>query len=441
MINLNNQNKNKFTLKAVKKISSNTDEFNKQFLYELDPKDFLGGNFYKKMRNYFEKINFNINIDLNSFLAIVNKEGQLPLLNAIFSSHENIYHLPCCFKSKLPKKIHHNFLVDTKKYGKVVNEALSFVYTESFSRKLMGLPNNYLNPAKFVQFVKEEFSKFNNVEIKVLDKKDLINKKMNLILGVGANAKKEDEPMLLVVSSKIRTGKKLALVGKGVCFDTGGLNLKPGSYLMGMNYDMSGAAVVVGTMMAIANNNINANVSIVCPLVVNDISNEGMKVSDVITSYSKQTVEITNTDAEGRLILADAITYAEKNLKADTIVSIATLTGAVEYCFSDVYTPVWCTNRKQFNLFQQAANKAGELIWEMPMHFEYENRMKSSKIADMLNSEKTRGAGSSTAACFLSFFRKKANYNHMDIASTNEYKSLPLPIMVKTLYYFTKEFR
>lgn len=262
------------------------------------------------------------------------------MLNAIFSSHENIYHLPCCFKSKLPTKIHHNFLVDTKKYGKAVNEALSFVYAESFSRKLMGLPNNYLNPAKFVQFVKEEFSKFNNVEIKVLDKKDLINKKMNLILGVGANAKKEDEPMLLVVSSKVKTGKKLALVGKGVCFDTGGLNLKPGSYLMGMNYDMSGAAVVVGTMMAIANNNINANVSIVCPLVVNDICNEGMKVSDVITSYSKQTVEITNTDAEGRLILADAITYAEKDLKADTIVSIATLTGAVEYCFSDVYTPV-----------------------------------------------------------------------------------------------------
>ena len=158
MINLNNKNKNKFTLKAVKKISTNTDEFNKQFLYELDPKDFLGGNFYKKMRNYFEKIKFNINIDLNSFLAIVKKEDQLPLLNAIFSSHENIYHLPCCFKSKLPTKIHHNFLVDTKKYGKVVNEALSFVYAESFSRKLMGLPNNYLNPAKFVQFIKHIYT-------------------------------------------------------------------------------------------------------------------------------------------------------------------------------------------------------------------------------------------------------------------------------------------
>ncbi len=441
MINLNNKDKNKYTLKAIKKIPSNTDEFNKQFLYELDSKDFLGGNFYKKIRNYFEKIKFNINVDLNSFLDIVKKEDRLPLLNAIFSSHENIYHLPCCFKSKLPIKIHHNFLVDTKKYGKIVNEALSFVYAESFSRKLMGLPNNYLNPNKFVELVKEEFNKFNNVEINVLDKKDLIDKQMNLILSVGANAKKEDEPKFLIISSKIKTGKKLVLVGKGVCFDTGGLNLKPGSYLMGMNYDMSGAAIVVGTMMALVNNNISANISIVCPLVVNDISNQGIKVSDVITSYSKQTVEITNTDAEGRLILADAITYAEKNLKADTIVSIATLTGAVEYCFSDVYTPIWCTNRSQFNLFQKASNKAGELIWEMPIHFEYADRMKSSKIADMLNSEKTRGAGSSTAACFLSFFTKKANFNHMDIASTNEYKSLPLPIMLKTLYYFAKDFK
>lgn len=441
MINLNAPKKFTYTLKAVNKKSDNLSDLDKKFVFEMK-KPFISGDFYKNMRDLFVKQDFNINIDLNSFLELIDKKDYIGLINAIFSSHESTYHLPCSFKTTPPTKVHHNFMVDMKKYGSYINEALTFISAESFTRKLEGLPANMLSPSKFVDLVKQEFAKFSNVEIKVLDKKELTKKQMNLILAVGQASNQTNEPKLLSISLKGKSsGKKLVLVGKGVCFDTGGLNLKPSQYLEGMQYDMSGAAIVVGTMMALASSKTNANVTILAPLVVNDIGQDGLKVSDVITSYSKQTVEITNTDAEGRLILADAITYAEKDLKADTILTIATLTGAVEICFSDTFTPFWFTKRDQFIQVQNAAINAGELVWEMPLHFEYDARMKSSKIADMVNSEKTRGAGSSTAACFLSFFRKKANFIHVDIASTNEFKHSPLPIMVKTLYYFAKNFK
>ncbi|MDE6477226.1 MAG: leucyl aminopeptidase family protein [Mycoplasmoidaceae bacterium] len=226
-------------------------------------------------------------------------------------------------------------------YGKYVNEALVFVGAESFSRKLIGLPENMLNPTKFVDLVKRQFANFKNVEIKVLNKQELTKKQMNLMLAVGQGSNKENEPKLLSISLKNNSkAKKIVLVGKGVCFDTGGLSLKPSNYLEGMQYDMSGAAIVVGTMFTLASVKSTANVTVLAPLVINDIGSNGIKVSDVITSYSGQTVEITNTDAEGRLILADSITYAEKDLKADTIVTIATLTGAIEYALSDTFTPI-----------------------------------------------------------------------------------------------------
>ncbi len=443
MLNINNKTKFTNTLKCVKSKKKNLSDFESKFIWEIkDPNKFIGGDFYKKIRDYFKKLDFNINIDLNSFLSILNKKDYISFLNAIFSSHECIYHLPCCYKTKTPTKVHHNFMIDMKKYGSYVSQAASFVASESFTRKLEGLPPNLLTPAKFVELVKEEFAKFKNVEIKVFDKEQLTKKQMNLILGVGQASNKINEPKLLSISIKGKTrGKKIALVGKGVCFDTGGLCLKGPNNLFSMQYDMSGAAIVVGTMMALLTNKVNANVTILCPLVVNDTGKDCLKVSDVITSYSKQTVEITNTDAEGRMILADAITYAEKDLKADTIVTIATLTGAVEIAFSDTFTPVWTTNLEQFKQIQLAANEAAELVWPMPLHFEYEKVMKSSKIADLVNSEKTRGAMSCTAACFLSFFRTKANFIHMDIASSGEFDNLPLPIMLKTLYYFVKNFK
>ena len=441
MINLNNKQKFTYTLKAQNLTNKNLDHFSKKFVWEIKKdEEFIGGNFYKKFRDYFIKLDFNININLNSFFKLIKKENYVSFLNAIFSCHEFVYHTPCNFKTTPITKVHHNFIVDMNSYGKYVNEALVSVGAESFSRKLIGLPENMLNPAKFVEIVKHQFASLKNIEIKVLNKQELAKKQMNLLLAVGQASNKENEPKLLSISLKNNSkAKKIVLVGKGVCFDTGGLSLKSSNYLEGMQYDMSGAAIVVGTMFALASVKSTANVTVLAPLVINDIGSNGIKVSDVITSYSGQTVEITNTDAEGRLILADSITYAEKDLKADTIVTIATLTGAIEYALSDTFTPIWLTNNKQFDQFKKAADNAAELIWHMPMHFEYEAKMKSSKIADIVNSEKTKGAASSTAACFLSFFRKKANFVHLDIASTNEFNHSPLPIMLRTLFYLTKK--
>jgi leucyl aminopeptidase len=200
------------------------------------------------------------------------------------------------------------------------------------------MPSNFLTADIFENYVKQKFKEFKSkIKITILHKKEIQAKKMGLLLAVGQASARENEPRIVAIEYRNSNDDKISLVGKGILHDTGGLNLKPGNAMKNMHGDMTGAAIVMGTVYALAKANVKTNVVAIAPLTSNEINERAYRVNDIIHSYSGKTIEITNTDAEGRLILADAITYASKDVNASTIVSIATLTGAITIALGSVF--------------------------------------------------------------------------------------------------------
>jgi leucyl aminopeptidase len=237
---------------------------------------------------------------------------------------------------------------------------------------------------------------------------------MNTLLSVSRGS---DEPPKFIVMH-YNGGKKgdrpLALVGKGVTFDTGGISLKPGEGMDEMKFDMCGAGTVLGVMKATATLKLNVNVIGVIAAVENMPSGRATKPGDIVTSMSGQTVEILNTDAEGRLILCDALTYVER-FNPKKVVDIATLTGAIIIGLGNFTTGIYANNDALAKELVDAGETCYDRGWHMPMFDEYNDMLKSN-FADIPNITGSRAAGSITAACFLSRFTKTMNWAHMDIA-------------------------
>lgn len=249
------------------------------------------------------------------------------------------------------------------------------------------------------------------------DEKWLEKEKMGLILAVGKGA--ESLPRMLVISWQpvpSDTDHTL-LVGKGVTFDSGGLNLKPSGSIETMKCDMAGGAVAAGVMLALSELNVQKNVTAVIPLAENGIGSRAFKPGDVLHARSGQTVEITNTDAEGRLLLADAVAWAESELHPTRIFDIATLTGACEVALgTDIFALFSNSDALAFEL-EQAAKRAGESLWRMPLHVPYRDLLKSD-IADCKNGPSTRLGGAISGALFIERFIHNTPWVHMDIAGT-----------------------
>ena len=392
--------------------------------------------FFKKYKGQ------NINLDLNNFLRKIDKSLIAPFVNSLISSYHLVFTSVLSYKTKKDEIYSCKFIYG-KSFQKYFDEANSLATAENFSRFLQLLPHNKLNAQKFIDIVLKEIkkNKVKNLTTKIFNFNQLQKNGFELITAVGKGSKNDSKPQMLVINYNTDPKKKkITLIGKGIIFDTGGISLKPSQYMQGMQYDMSGAAIVIGALLAIIKNKLKANISIICPLANNDIGENSFVVSDIYHSYDKKTsIEITNTDAEGRLILADAVSYAKNNLKSNTILTIATLTGAVEIAFGDVITPIWTTNKEQYKQLESSANLAGEFVWNMPFHPEYKKLLEKSNIADYINSELSRAAGSSVAATFINIFADPINFIHLDIAATSEYeKNAPCPVMLKTLYYFIK---
>lgn len=273
----------------------------------------------------------------------------------------------------------------------------------------------------FLADVAKAFEKsYDKIKTKILDKKAIEKEKMGLLLAV--NRASPIEPRLIIVDYK--GGKKgekpLVLVGKGITYDTGGLSLKPTAGMLDMKADMGGSAAVLGTMEAIARLGIKMNVIGVIPSTENNIGGKSYKPGDVYRSMSGKTIEVNNTDAEGRLVLADAIEYAKKHLDPSCIVDIATLTGGIMVAIGDEVSGIFTDDVKLLKEFQKAATKSGEEIWHMPLHAAYKKQLKS-EIADMVNSG-GKNASAVTAALFLKEFVKKTPWVHLDIAGTAFYE-------------------
>lgn len=283
------------------------------------------------------------------------------------------------------------------------------------TRDLVNGPNNFVN-SETLSLEAAKIAKSAGAKITVLNKRQL--EKLGMGALVGVNLGSDREARLVVMEYKPKSAKKekpIMLVGKGVTFDSGGYNLKPTQAITNMKEDMAGAAVVLGVFRLLKELNINKHIIGITPLTDNLIGSKAQKVNDIVTTYSGKTVEITNTDAEGRLILADAIAYGIKKYQPKEVIDLATLTGACMVALGDRYAGLFGNTKRLIDDLFKAGEETDELVWHLPVHPDYRKKMKS-KIADLQNSEGSGLAGASKAAAFLEEFVGKTTWAHLDIA-------------------------
>lgn len=295
--------------------------------------------------------------------------------------------------------------------GRIIGESINF------TRDLANEPGAYMTPTIMAERARQVSKQF-GLSCDVLDQKQMEKLGMGSLLGV---ARGSDEPPKLIVMkyqpprSKSSKSGLLALVGKGITFDSGGISLKPGENMELMKYDMTGAATVIGTMRAIAQLKPSIPVLGVAPCSENLPSGKATKPGDVLRAMTGKTIEVINTDAEGRLVLADAIAYAKK-LGATKIIDMATLTGAVSIALGDVNTAILGTDQELIDQFIAAGKEVGERFWQLPLDDDYTKQIKSD-IADIKNVGGKK-AGTITAAAFLKEFAEETPWAHLDIAGT-----------------------
>jgi leucyl aminopeptidase len=296
--------------------------------------------------------------------------------------------------------------------GRIIGESINF------ARDLANEPGAYMTPtimAERARQVAEEFG----LEVDVLDQERMEAEGMGSLLSV---ARGSEEPAKLIVlkytpegGKENNDGKLLAFVGKGVTFDTGGISIKPSENMEQMKYDMTGGATVIGVMRAVAQLKPSVPILGVVPATENMPSGKATKPGDVVRAMTGKTIEVINTDAEGRLILADALAYAKK-LGATRIVDMATLTGAVSIALGDVNAAVIGTSQELIDEIIECGQEAGEKFWQLPLDKEYSKQI-TSDIADIKNVG-GRKAGTITAAAFLKEFAEDVEWAHLDIAGT-----------------------
>jgi leucyl aminopeptidase len=297
--------------------------------------------------------------------------------------------------------------------AKKAAEALEAIAEGVFlARDLVSEPPNVLYPVSYAKRCEE--LKELGVKVEVLDEKQMAKLGMGALLGVGQGSERESRLVVMRWEGGPKKQQPIAFVGKGVCFDTGGISLKPAGGMEDMKWDMGGSATVVGLMKALAGRKAKANVIGVVGLVENMPDGNAQRPGDVVTSMSGQTIEIINTDAEGRLVLADALWYTQDRFKPQFMLDLATLTGAMMVALGQVNCGYFSNSDELVAKLEAASKASGEKIWRMPLGEEY-NKMMDSDIADVKNAG-ARWGGSITAACFLERFVNDLPWVHMDIA-------------------------
>jgi leucyl aminopeptidase len=283
-----------------------------------------------------------------------------------------------------------------------------------YARDLVSEPGNILHPDEYAKRLKS--LKKNGLKINIYDEKKLKKMGMNALLGVGMGSIRGSYLVTMEWNGAKNSSKPLAFVGKGVTFDTGGYSLKPARFMEDMTYDMAGSAAVVGLMKNLAIRKAKINAVGVVGLVENMVSGDAQRPGDIVKSYSGKTIEVLNTDAEGRLVLADALTFTEKKFKPKFMIDLATLTGAIIVSLGSEYAGLFSNNDNLSKQIINAGKKVEEKLWRMPLHKNYDKLM-NSKNADMQNINYVGGAGSTTAAQFLQrFILNKTPWAHLDIA-------------------------
>ena len=299
-------------------------------------------------------------------------------------------------------------LADTVEAARIGAEA------ENFARELQDLPANVVTPSYLAGRAQAIAEEHDSVTVEVLGRDEIKEKGMGGLVAVSQGT--EEEPRLIVLRYQGDGDETLGLVGKGVTFDSGGISIKPAAGMQEMKMDMSGAAAVLETVSALAKLEVPIDVLAVIPSTENLPSGTAVKPGDIITQLNGKTVEVNNTDAEGRLILADALSYAVE-LGADRIVDLATLTGAVLIALGSTYAALISNDDAFAEQVQDSAARTGELAWRLPLHPEYKELTKGT-AADLTNASSKRKAGTIYAGSFLEEFVDRKPWVHLDIAGT-----------------------
>ena len=296
-------------------------------------------------------------------------------------------------------------------FATVVNECESI----NLVRDLINEPPNYMNPPKLEE-ISKSISKDSEIDLSVLNVKEMEELGMEVILGVGKGS--IHDPKMIILNyegDKSNPENNIAVIGKGITFDSGGLNLKPGMSMRTMKTDMSGSAVVLGVMNAVAHQKPKKNVMGILAVAENMPGGKAQRPGDVVKAMNGKTIEIGNTDAEGRLVLSDALSYAvDKGIKK--IIDIATLTGAISIALGNEYTGLFGNDQEFINEFKNSAQQTGEKFWQLPVDQNYSKQYKDS-IADIENIGGS-AAGSITGAMIIGEFAGDTSWIHLDIAST-----------------------
>lgn len=321
-----------------------------------------------------------------------------------------------------------------------LEQAVATAHGIDVAKTLGNLPSNICTPSYLAAQALALEKSHKNIQTSVLEEKDLQKLGMGSFLSVTRGSEQPGKLITLEYSGGDKKQKPIVLVGKGITFDTGGISLKPGAEMDEMKYDMCGAASVLGTLQAIAEMGLKLNVVGVIPTCENMPSGVATKPGDIVTSMSGQTIEILNTDAEGRLILCDALTYSAK-FEPDTVIDIATLTGACVIALGGVASGLFSNDEKLAQDLLAAGQQAHDRAWQLPLWEDYQALL-DSNFADMQNIG-GRAGGTITAACFLARFTKNYQWAHLDVAGTawksgKEKGSTGRPVPLLTQYLINR---
>ena len=384
---------------------------------DLTPKEFFKGiaSVSDELNNIkFTKIIFPINQFVNKL--ITEQAATEYLVRALFDKVYVINSLKTQNKSKpanFQVYLHANKLtIKEIKLGLKNGQAIS--RGVDLTKDLGNLPPNICTPTYLASEAKKLAREY-KMKVTILEQKQIEKLKMDSFLAV-AKGSREAPKFIVLEHKKGPTNKKpIVLVGKGITFDAGGISIKPSADMDEMKYDMGGAATVLGVMKTVGELNLPLNIIMVVPTCENLPDGKAVKPGDIVKSMSGQTIEVLNTDAEGRLILCDALTYSER-FKPEVVIDVATLTGACVIALGHHISAVFSNYNPLADELKNAGETALDSVWQMPMEDEYQPQL-NSNFADMANIG-GRAGGSITAACFLSRFAKKYNWAHIDIAGT-----------------------
>ncbi|VEU58595.1 M17 family metallopeptidase [Mycoplasmopsis gallinacea] len=406
-------------------------EKDKQSLFEL----------HQLIKDTFGETNYDFDLDFASFVKHFKQEEILrALISKIYFAKANLFKKSIELDNKKDEEQKEKSLnlVLGDSYEALIEQANKYVIIAeqvNKTRNLQIMPENFLNSEMLAAKIAEDFSGIENLKVTTLTKKEIQDLGMNLLLSVNQGSTHEPRVVIVEYKGNPENTESVSIVGKGITFDTGGVNTK-GYHMEGMKYDMSGSVIAAYAVKSLALLKAKVNASAIMCITDNRINNDASLPENVYKSMSGKWVEVVDTDAEGRLVLADGLYYAASILKPSTIVDVATLTASILVSLGNTYSGIFTENDTKYSKFEAASKLAQEKVWRMPIHEDFNKGNKGSKVADLASWSSSVKQDSSQAAMFLKEFTNGIDFIHCDVAGTADKAGEPQGELVATLVEF-----